>query len=251
MIRLSCNLPAAAVEGGNMYGKRSSMAHKNTQNSLDTLLKIMQSLRAPDGCPWDAAQNPESLTSFILEEACELIDAIEKDDTELILDELGDLLYQIVFQAQIFNERRQFDFHDVIRVITDKLIRRHPHVFDRDYQSEGTQGLEVQWEEIKRSEATYKKACMADHLPEKLPALQRAQKLVSRAYRIDRQRELPEAQKKSLEIVFHRKTANPEDLDEECLGQVLFHLVKLAHDANIDAEAALRKMTRRVMHQLE
>jgi len=234
-----------------MYGKRSSMTHKNSQNSLDSLLKIMQALRAPDGCPWDAAQTPESLTPFILEEACELIGAIEQDDRDHILDELGDLLLQIVFLAQIFNERKQFDFHDVIRVITDKLIRRHPHVFDRNYESDGTRDLDLQWEDIKRSEATYKKASLADHLPEKLPALQRAQKLVSRAYRVDRQMELPKADNRSLEIVLNTKTVNPEDLDGQCLGQILFHLTKLAHQANIDAEAALRKMTRQVIDQLE
>jgi MazG family protein len=227
------------------------MTHKNTQNSLDTLLEIMQDLRAPDGCPWDAAQTPQSLTPYILEETCELIEAIEQDDPEQILDELGDLLLQIVFQAQIFNERKQFDFHDVIRVISDKLIRRHPHVFDRNYESDDTRELDLQWEKIKRSEATYKKTCLADHLPEKLPALQRAQKLVSRAYRIERQMDLPDADNWALETLLNTQTGPPEDLDEQGLGLILFHLVRLAHQADIDAEAALRKMTRRVIHQLE
>jgi uncharacterized protein YabN with tetrapyrrole methylase and pyrophosphatase domain len=98
------------------------MTHKYTQNKVDSLLKIMQTLRAPDGCPWDAEQTPESLTSYILEEACELIDAIEHGDQKLILDELGDLLLQVVFLAQIFDERGQFDFHDVAAGIAEKLV---------------------------------------------------------------------------------------------------------------------------------
>ena len=89
------------------------MTHNNACNSLDSLLNIMQTLRARNGCPWDAEQTSESLTPFILEEACELIDAIEEGSAELILDELGDLLLQVVFQAQIFKEQQQFDFHDV------------------------------------------------------------------------------------------------------------------------------------------
>ena len=155
------------------------MTHKDTRNSVDSLLKIMQELRAPDGCPWDAEQTPESLTSYILEEACELIEAIEEGAPELILDELGDLLLQVVFQAQIFSERNQFDFHDVATGITDKLVRRHPHVFNRDEADVLATQLDKQWDKIKRSEATYNKTCLADHLPSTLPSLQRAQKLVS------------------------------------------------------------------------
>jgi MazG family protein len=228
------------------------MTDKNTHKSLDSLLKIMQALRAPDGCPWDAKQTAESLTPYILEEACELIDAIEEGSTELILDELGDLLLQVVFQAQIFNEQRRFDFDDVAANIAGKLVRRHPHVFDRDRPAVQAADLDKQWDEIKRSEATHNKSCLADHLPSQLPALQRAQKLIAKTTQAGRQAELPGAQQELLQHMSGAKGAHESwRLDEMTLGQALFHLVRLAHDSGLDAEAALRKATRKIIKQLD
>lgn len=228
------------------------MSHKSTLNNLDSLLKIMQALRAPDGCPWDVEQTPESLAPFILEEACELIDAIEAGRPELILDELGDLLLQVVFLAQIFKERSLFDFHDVATGIADKLVRRHPHVFDQNYNEKLAVELDQQWDNIKRSEATHTKSCMADHLPKNLPALQRAQKLISKASRVDRQTELPEVDKQQLSQMFLPKEDNGHwQPDEEALGAALFHIVKLGHKANLDAESALRKFTKKIVQHLD
>ena len=243
------------------------MTHKDTRNSVDSLLKIMQELRAPDGCPWDAEQTPESLASYILEEACELIEAIEEGNPEPILDELGDLLLQVVFQAQIFSERDQFDFYDVTTGIADKLVRRHPHVFNRDshvfnqdrsemltdqLDNQRATQLDKQWDKIKRSEATYNKTCLADHLPSTLPSLQRAQKLVSKAYRSDRLAELPSSHEKLLQrIIGAQDDNNNLQFDEDTLGLALFHLVRLAHDANIDAETALRKLTRKTIQEFD
>ena len=228
------------------------MTHKDTRNRVDSLLKIMQSLRASDGCPWDAAQTPESLAPFILEEACELIDAVEAGTPELILDELGDLLLQVVFQAQIFKERDLFDFHDVAAGISDKLVRRHPHVFDQNYSEPSATDLDKQWDTIKRSEATHNKTCLADHLPTNLPALQRTQKLIARICRADRQAELPEAQlHQSQQLSATGDNHKKQQLNEETLGLALFQLVRLAHDAGLDAEAALRKTTRKTIKHLD
>ncbi|MGK2907545.1 MAG: MazG family protein [Desulfuromonadales bacterium] len=228
------------------------MTHKNPRASLDALLDIMQALRAPHGCPWDAKQTPESLTPYILEEACELIDAIEEGSTELILDELGDLLLQVVFQAQIFNEQQQFDFHDVVAGIAEKLVRRHPHVFDRDKPAVHVSELDKQWAAIKRSESTHNKSCLADHLPNKLPALQRAQKLVAKTCQAGRQSELPDAdQKLLLQMIGTKDGYESCPLDEAALGQILFQLVRCAYDADLDAEAALRKTTQKTIKQLD
>ncbi|NOR50482.1 MAG: MazG family protein [Desulfuromonadales bacterium] len=228
------------------------MTPEDTRNSVDSLLKIMQELRAPDGCPWDAEQTPESLASYILEEACELIEAIEEGAPELILDELGDLLLQVVFQAQIFSERKQFDFYDVTTGIAEKLVRRHPHVFNRDGSKTVATELDKQWDEIKRSETTHNKTCLADHLPSMLPALQRAQKLVVKATRSDRQNKLPAVDEKLLQRIIGSKNGSDcNQLDEETLGQALFHLVRLAHDANLDAEAALRKLTQKTIQEID
>ncbi len=228
------------------------MTHKNTHNSVDTLLQIMHALRATEGCPWDAEQTPESLTPYILEEACELIDAIEGGSKELILDELGDLLLQVVFQAQIFKGRKQFDFYDVAACIVDKLVRRHPHVFERNGSKIHATELDKQWDEIKRAEATNNKTCLADHLPSRLPALQRAQKLIARTYRVDRQAELPVIHQRLLQQIYDPKDSDESwQLEEETLSQALLHLVRLAHNANLDAEATLRKITQKTIKQLD
>lgn len=227
------------------------MAHPKDCDSLISLLEIMQALRAPGGCPWDAGQTPESLTPYILEEACELIDAIEQGSSALILDELGDLLLQVVFQAQIFNEREEFDFHDVAAGIADKLVRRHPHVFDSSRPRRQDTELDAQWEAIKRSEATQQKACLADHLPGRLPGLQRAQKLVHKACRANRQADLPGIDPALLQRICQADSNTGRGLDEETLGLALFHLVKLAHTADLDAEGSLRRMTRKIVEGLD
>lgn len=228
------------------------MTDKTKSANIDALLKVMQSLRAPDGCPWDAEQTSESLTPYILEEACELVDAIEGSDQSIIMDELGDLLLQVVFQAQIYEEQGQFDFYDVACGIKDKLIRRHPHVFARELSPVPTTELAQQWDRIKNSETTNNKSCLADHLPSKLPALQRAQKLLTRAKRDNRQNELP-IMSDSLLQHHSRTRAIGEDcqISEEILGQTLFHLVTLALESNLDAESALRKTTREIIDKLD
>jgi len=227
------------------------MTHKNPHKSIDALLKIMRDLRAPDGCPWDAEQTPESLAPYILEEACELIDAIEEGDMELILDELGDLLLQVVFQAQIFSERRQFDFYDVSACIAEKLLRRHPHVFARENYDFTETELDTQWETIKRSEATHNKSCLADHLPGKLPALQRAQKMIARMNKAGRQDELTNFREISEKTQWLADQDMAVTVDEETLGLLLLQIVRISHDAGLDAESALRKTTRKLLQQLD
>ena len=227
------------------------MTHKLRHENIATLLQIMRDLRAPDGCPWDAKQTPESLAPYILEEACELIDAIEEGDSELILDELGDLLLQVVFLAQIFSERRKFDFYDVSACIAEKLLRRHPHVFAREDQVHANAELDTQWETIKRSEATHNKSCLADHLPGKLPALQRAQKLVARAYKAERQQELPVYNGISEMADWIAGQGKNRVIDEETIGRLLFQLVRASHDTGLDAETALRKTTRKLLQELD
>lgn len=227
------------------------MSHEKPHKTIDALLKIMHDLRAPGGCPWDAAQTPESLAPYIMEEACELIDAIEEGDPDLIRDELGDLLLQVVFQAQIFSERSQFDFADVSTSIADKLLRRHPHVFGQQNDNLPAADLDRQWEQIKSSEATHRKSCLADHLPSKLPALQRAQKLIAKAYKAGRQRELPGDN--GIFAKLDELTGQRENVvvDEESLGMLLLQLVHTAHDAGLDAETALRKTTRDLLKKLD
>lgn len=209
--------------------------------ALAELLATMHTLRAPGGCPWDAEQTPESLAPYILEEACETIEAIETGSPGMVADELGDLLLQVVFQAQIFAERGCFDFADVAAGINTKLLRRHPHVFAHEGQSIMDTNLELQWERIKLEEQAAGEPT-GQHplgsLPGNLPALQRAQKLVARAMRRDVDIPLPSP----LQPTSGRWS-------EEELGLVLMALAKQAELNGLDAEQALRKTVRRMLVQ--
>ena len=207
--------------------------------TLRELLATMHALRAPGGCPWDAEQTQESLAPYILEEACETIEAIETGAPELIADELGDLLLQIVFQAEIANERGQFDFADVAAGINAKLVRRHPHVFAGSTLAVTGDDLGRQWERIKRAEKpepAHRPLHPLGQLPGNLPALQRAQKLIGRARRtgVDVDCWLP-------------VTATDAPFDEESLGKALLALVGEAERNGLDAEQTLRRTVRNIL----
>ena len=207
--------------------------------ALRRLLDTMHALRSPEGCPWDAEQTPESLAPYILEEACEAIEAIENDSPALIADELGDLLLQIVFQAAIFAERGLFDFADVADGIDAKLRRRHPHVFSCSHPLEPTEDLDRQWERIKREEQAGCSRQMLHPLgtlPESLPALQRAQKLVGRLHR----RGLSASQLPAL-------PRQAEKTSEDHLGAALLQLAQQAEFSGLDAEQVLRRTIRKIM----
>lgn len=226
------------------------MKIQNRTQHLSNLLQIMQELRAPGGCPWDAAQTPESLVPYILEESCELIDAIEDGNTDIILDELGDLLLQVVFLAQIFSEKKLFDFYDVAKAIGEKLLRRHPHVFSQQ-KILADDELDNQWDTIKKAEVTNNKTSLSDHLPSKLPTLQKTQKMIAKAQKLGFEKTI--CTECSLSNV--NKGEQPwhqvQSLDEETLGNILFYLTHIAHKAGLDAESALRKKNRKVLKIIE
>jgi uncharacterized protein YabN with tetrapyrrole methylase and pyrophosphatase domain len=206
--------------------------------TLNELLTTMRALRAPGGCPWDAEQTPESLAPYILEEACETIEAIEAGEPARIADELGDLLLQVVFQADIFAQRGLFDFADVAAGINAKLRRRHPHVFAATASHTSSAELARQWERLKQSEqaAHSLPSHPLGQPPRTLPALQRAQKLVSKAWRSDwTSTHLPS-----------RPTESPA-ISKEQLGQSLLHLVQQAEAGGIDAEQALRDLIQKIL----
>ncbi|MCC7300299.1 MAG: nucleoside triphosphate pyrophosphohydrolase [Verrucomicrobia bacterium] len=154
------------------------------ESSIDRLLEIMRKLRAPDGCPWDREQTLDSLKSNLIEETYEVIDAIEGGDRAELCGELGDLLLQVVFQAQICEEAGSFKFDDVVNGIADKLIRRHPHVFG-DVQANTSGEVLRNWEKIKKTEKSAETPrSLVEGIPRHLPALAKAhlvQKRVARA----------------------------------------------------------------------
>ena len=153
------------------------------RRAIDDLLKVMARLRAPDGCPWDREQDHKSIRFHAVEEVYELIDAIEADDDHEMLEECGDLLLQVVFHCQLASERKAFDFEQAARTITDKLIRRHPHVFG-DSKAKNVDAVWAQWEKIKREEkqgTRHERPSVLDGIPRHLPSLQRAEKLIKKA----------------------------------------------------------------------
>ncbi|MCA0904755.1 nucleoside triphosphate pyrophosphohydrolase [Qipengyuania aquimaris] len=208
-----------------------------TQN-IDRLLTIMKRLRDPErGCEWDTAQSFETIAPYTIEEAYEVADAIERKDYKDLKGELGDLLFQVVFHAQMASEEHHFDFGAVVESISDKMERRHPHIFG----DEGGVMEETRWEDLKaaeRSEAGSDSAM--DGVAKALPALMRSQKLQKRAARHGF--DWPDAEgprAKVLEEIEELGDASPEEREEEA-GDLLFAAVNLVRAYGIDAEQALR-----------
>jgi len=221
---------------------------------LDELLRVMVRLRAPDGCPWDREQTPLSLAPYVLEEAYEVVAAIESGESASLRDELGDLLLQVVFHAQIAAERGSFDFAAVAAGIRAKLIRRHPHLFATDGATPAVGSAAEQtvaWEDIKAREREVKGGADAGHLagvPRALPALNRATKLSARAARVgfDFDHADQSADKVAEELAEVRQAAAqsgaPGAADShliEEVGDLLFAAANLARKLKVDAETAL------------
>jgi MazG family protein len=209
----------------------------------------MARLRDPDGgCPWDRGQSFASIAPYTIEEAYEVADAIARDDLDELRDELGDLLFQVVFHAQMAQEQGAFDFDDVAQAICDKMLRRHPHVFaETEYASEAEQF--AHWEQLKAEErasksATQEKHSAIDGVALALPALSRAAKLQKRAARVgfDWDDIEPVYAKVEEEIAEVRQAAAGEGAEalQAELGDLLFAAVNLARHHGVDPEIALR-----------
>jgi XTP/dITP diphosphohydrolase len=196
----------------------------------------MNRLRSPGGCPWDAEQTHESLVEYLIEEAHECVEAIESGDQEAMQEELGDLLLQVVFHSRIAEP--DWDIDSVISGITDKLISRHPHVFSDEMLSEDiadtSRQVEDSWHVRKAKEKG--RESLTDGIPESLPALMRASKVISRTRSLD---VLPTHQADRAEAII------AEIPDQEQLGDLLFELVRLARSQGWDAEGSLRSAVRR------
>ena len=237
--------------------------------SLPRLVAVMRGLLAPDGCPWDRKQTPESLRRYVLEEACEVIDAIESGDAAHLREELGDLLLQVVFQAELARARGDFGPDDVVEGIVDKLVRRHPHVYGVR-RADGSFGERVSaddaddvlrnWERQKLVEKAGRG--LLEGVPRSLPALVRAQRIGEKVGRVgfdwpDAEGPRAKVAEELAELDAAMADGDPSAIEDE-LGDVLFAVVNLARhlpaqgSAGVDAEAALRrtidKFTARFAH---
>lgn len=225
---------------------------ENKKASVDKLLDIMARLRDPEkGCPWDCCQTAESISGYTLEEAYEVCDAVADKDMDALREELGDLLFHIVFYARIAEEQGYFDFSDVVGSACDKMIRRHPHVFGNDHTV-------PDWEQLKRRERTERRQTgVLAGIAKALPAATRAYKLQSRAANVGFDWDKPDLvldkiveESGELRAEIAQKEHESEREDE--MGDLLFACVNLARKLKIDPEKALKrtnaKFERRFSH---
>lgn len=226
-----------------------------SHGSMPRLLEIMRRLRDPDsGCPWDIEQDFGTIAPYTIEEAYEVADAIERADWDELRGELGDLLLQVVFHAQIADDRGLFAFDDVANAIADKMVARHPHVFGDESRDKSAEQQTRDWEAIKAAERADKaQTGVLDGVAVGLPALLRALKLQKRAARVgfdwpETTQVLDKIAEESAELVEAAETL-PQDKIEEEMGDLLFVMANLARHLKVDPEAALRranaKFTRR------
>ena len=209
---------------------------------IERLHAIMHRLRAPGGCPWDAEQTHESIISNLIEEAYECVDAIRSGDDVHMREELGDLLLQVVFHSEIAEEQGRFDLYQVAAEISEKLVRRHPHVYGETSAEDSDQVLK-QWDAIKRTEKGEKEVLHLHGTGKGLPALIRANKLLNKAAKIgfDWPTEAGVIEKIHEELEEVKEAIETQDADavEEELGDLFFSVVNLARYRNIDPEVLM------------
>jgi tetrapyrrole methylase family protein/MazG family protein len=210
--------------------------------ALDKLIKIMKRLRNPiNGCPWDRKQTGRSLREYILEEAHELVEAIEMDSVEKQKEELGDLLLQIVFLSQLHREKGNFSIRDVVDTINRKLIRRHPHIFG-DASVKTAEEVRQNWEKIKKK--SKKKASILSDYPARMPALSHAKRLAEQASSVgfdwdDPLRALDKVEEEIEELKKEIQAGDRQRVEEE-VGDILFAVANVARLAHVNPEFALK-----------
>ncbi|WP_306252979.1 nucleoside triphosphate pyrophosphohydrolase [Parvularcula sp. IMCC14364] len=218
------------------------------RQDISALLQIMDNLRNPDGgCPWDLEQDFKSIAPYTVEEAYEVVDAIERQDISDLRDELGDLLLQVVFHAQMAKEDGSFAFGDVVQAICDKMVRRHPHVFEQSDERTSEEQL-VAWEDIKAQERAEKgdqKDGLLDDVPLALPAMSRAVKLQKRAARVgfdwqDTSDVIAKIAEEASELSEAVSQGDTDSIEDE-FGDLLFTIANLSRHLKVDPEKALRR----------
>ena len=219
---------------------------KKLSKEIEDLLSTFKSLRNPDtGCAWDREQTFKSIASCAIEEAYEVADAIDREDFKSLKSELGDLLFQVVFHAEMANEKGIFNLKDVINELNDKLIRRHPHVFSNEKALSSEESLNI-WEDIKAQERkTQRLDSLMDDVPKNLPSLIRAKKLQKRAARVgfdwkDVNKVIDKIEEELEELKIEHSKNNKDKLAEE-VGDILFTIVNLTRHYDLDPEDIMRR----------
>jgi MazG family protein len=224
------------------------------KRTFDDLVKLMTTLRGPTGCPWDRKQSLPDLKPYVVEEAYEVIDAIDRDDRAALLEEIGDFLLQAVFITEITREEGTFDIQDSITAIHDKLVRRHPHVFG-DVEAKDAEQVLVNWEKLKNEERKAENKGVLSGVPQSLPALLRAGRLTEKAARVG-------FDWRRTEDVFHKLDEEIGELHEAIesgdktkvhdeLGDLLFTIANIARKLEVNAEEALQSSNRKFTRRFE
>ncbi len=213
-------------------------------SSIEELLETMARLRGPNGCPWDREQDHQSLAQCLVDECSELLETIDNLDMEHMREELGDVLLQVVFHAQLANESGNFDFQDVAKEINDKLIRRHPHVFGEENLETSDQVLH-KWEQIKAAEK--RNQARSNHIFKELPPALPALLFAYEVYKRISKQELPTGPSIDQESI----SSLSETLDEESAGRRFFELTAACRLKGIDPESAARRYARKVQAETE
>jgi tetrapyrrole methylase family protein/MazG family protein len=224
------------------------------KRSFDDLVKLMTTLRGPNGCPWDRKQSLASLKPYVIEESYEVVDAIDRDDRAALLEEIGDFLLQAVFITELTREEGSFDIYDSITAIHDKLVRRHPHVFG-DVEAKDAEQVLVNWEKLTRDERKAENKGVLSGVPQSLPALLRAERLTEKAARVgfDWERtedvlvKLDEETRELREAI----ASGENDRIHDELGDLLFTIANIARKLNVHAEEALQSTNRKFTRRFE
>ena len=231
-----------------------SLIH-DPNGGMPRLLEIMRRLRDPDtGCPWDIEQNFATIAPYTIEEAYEVADAIERQAWDELKGELGDLLFQSVFHAQMAAEAGLFSFDDVANTMSDKMVARHPHVFGDESREKTAQQQTQDWEQIKAAErAARAETGVLDGVAIGLPALLRAHKLQKRAARVgfdwpDTAQVLDKLVEEAAELAEAKAQLGPDEIEEE-MGDLLFVMANLARHLGVEPEAALRRANAKFTHR--
>ncbi len=224
------------------------------KRSFDELIALMTTLRGSNGCPWDRKQTLASLKPFIVEEAYEAVEAIDRDDRAALAEELGDLLLQVVFVAEITREEGSFDIGDVITTLHNKLVRRHPHVFG-DIEARDAEQVLVNWEKLKNEERKAENKSVLAGVPQSLPALLKASRLTEKAARVgfDWRRAEEVFAKIDEEVQELRDAVREEDQQKihDEIGDLLFSIANIARKLDENAEEALQSANRKFTRRFE
>jgi MazG family protein len=217
-------------------------AIQSGNGAMDRLLELMRRLRAPDGCPWDREQTPVTLKPQLLEECYEVLEAIDSGSPTHLTEELGDLLLHVVFQAQIAQEKGDFDFNDVAQGISEKLVRRHPHVFGQTKAADAGEVVTL-WNDLKKAEKP-ERASALDGVPRQLPALMRAEALQRKARHVgfdwpDTEGALEKVREEVAEVTAEMAQSSAAVAEE--LGDLLFSVVNLSRHLKLSAEDLLTR----------